>query len=172
MQAKEYRTVDKSEWGHGPWQDEPDKAQWQDEATGLPCLIVRNHGGALCGYVGVPDTHPWHGKGYSNCVTGCGADWCEHSPDSQTNVHGGLTFASACAKKGDESENICHIPDPGEPDNVWWFGFDCAHCNDLAPGYESRNRDRGWPMLDGKYRDIDYVKAEIRGLAQQLVSVQ
>jgi hypothetical protein len=38
MDTIEYRTIDKSQWGPGPWQDEPDKKQWQDEATGLPCL--------------------------------------------------------------------------------------------------------------------------------------
>ncbi len=41
MEKIEYRTVDKTGWGEGPWQSEPDKRQWQDEATGLPCLIVR-----------------------------------------------------------------------------------------------------------------------------------
>jgi hypothetical protein len=37
-----WTTIDKSSWGNGPWQTEPDKAQWQDEETGLPCLAVRN----------------------------------------------------------------------------------------------------------------------------------
>lgn len=54
-------------WGDGAWVDEPDKAQWQDETTGLPCLLVRNPGGALCGYVGVYPTHPYHGKAESHC---------------------------------------------------------------------------------------------------------
>ena len=57
METIEYRTMDKSVWGPGPWQNEPDKRQWQDEATGLPCLIVRNSMGALCGYVGVSEGH-------------------------------------------------------------------------------------------------------------------
>ena len=46
METIDYRTVDKTTWGAGPWQDEPDKKQWRDE-TGFPCLIVRNNGGAL-----------------------------------------------------------------------------------------------------------------------------
>jgi hypothetical protein len=38
MNTIEYRNVvDKSTWGEGPWNNEPDKAQWQDEATKLPC---------------------------------------------------------------------------------------------------------------------------------------
>ena len=42
METKEYRFVDKSDWDRGPWDDEPDKVQWQDVATGLPCIAVRN----------------------------------------------------------------------------------------------------------------------------------
>lgn len=62
METIEYRTVDKSKWGDGPWQDEPDKKQWRDPETGLPCLIVRGPGGALCGYVGVPANSPAFGR--------------------------------------------------------------------------------------------------------------
>ena len=37
-----YDTQDKRTWPRGVWDDEPDKKQWRDEATGYPCLIVRN----------------------------------------------------------------------------------------------------------------------------------
>lgn len=74
MTTREYRGyLDKAEWGQGPWQDEPDKVQWRDGATGLPCLIVRGPHGAFCGYVGVLDTHPWHRKDYNQCTAAtCG----------------------------------------------------------------------------------------------------
>lgn len=62
--------VDKSSWGDGPWQQEPDRAEWTHR--GLPCLAV----------------------------------------------HGGLTYSDRC------HDDICHVPAPGEPDDVWWFGFD------------------------------------------------
>ena len=60
MQTITYKNPEhkKEAWGNGPWQDEPDKKQWLDKETGLPCLIVRNQLGALCGYVGVPANHP------------------------------------------------------------------------------------------------------------------
>lgn len=98
METKEYRTADKSEWGEGPWLTEPDKMQWQDEATGLPCLIVRNTRvtGALCGYVGVAEGHPDFEKGYDHV---------------EVEVHGGLTFASFCTESDDESSHICHVQD-------------------------------------------------------------
>lgn len=133
----------------GPWADEPDKAQWVDEATGLDCLIVRNHYGALCGYVGLPPEHPWHGLDYSDL-------WIEIGWDAP---HGGLTFAGACAENTPEGEGICHIPEPGRPDNVWWLGFDCAHVGDLIPS--------GIMLVHpgDRYRDFEYVKGECTTLA-------
>src|SRR5688572_7588915 len=115
METREYRTMDKATWPPGPWQHEPDKAQWQDPATGLPCLIVRNSSGALCGYVGVSKGHPLFEVGYQ------GAD------DYDLSCHGGLTYSEHCQPSTDEALGICHVPAPGEPDHVWWFGFDCAH---------------------------------------------
>jgi hypothetical protein len=154
MEAREYRTQDKSDWGHGPWQEEPDKMQFVDQATGLPCLIVRNHSGALCGYVGVPENHKAFELHYdAELVRGI-------------NVHGGLTFSDHCTKGGAEETHICHVPAPGEPDNVWWFGFDCAHSGDCLPAYH-----HGSVGLFGdriKYRTINYVKRHISKLALQL----
>lgn len=153
MKTIEYCTIDKSEWGDGPWQDEPDKRQWLDETTGLPCLIVRHkRGGHLCGYVGVPKDHPYHGKHYD-------ADGID------VDVHGGLTFASACSH-GDEASTVCHRVEDGEDDNVWWLGFDTAHLGDLSPGYATFQRG----LDDGSsYRDFTYVQRECERLAKQLI---
>jgi len=194
MQTKEYRNIDKSEWARGPWDDEPDKMQWPDATTGLPCLVVRNGSGALCGYVGVPPGHPAHGMDYG-------------ALDVQ--VHGGLTFARGCAdqshaawlrwrdhwlaRKGEaarypsgdaanalrdhaaelvsfdawvrlaEASAVCHIPGEGEPDGVWWLGFDCSHCDDMTPAYVRHGLCSG-----GRYRSLAYVRAECADLARQL----
>jgi len=156
METKQYTTVDKSSWPAGEWQDEPDKMQWPDPDTGLPCLIVRGPSGALCGYVGVSDQHPWHGREYSDDVV-------------SADVHGGLTFSRACAHTTDESKHICHVPGPGEPDNVWWFGFDCAHSGDLCPEHERRY---GMPMGYETYKSFNYVKREVTKLARQLADAQ
>lgn len=157
METKEYTAVDKSTWADGPWQHEVDKKQWMDEATGYPCLIVRGHSGALCGYVGVPEGHQDYEKKYD---------------DVPAEVHGGLTFASHC-QDGPEDHSICHIPAPGEPDNVWWLGFDCAHLGDISPAFDRMRRNIGLPdhgplSYDETYKDMDYVEAEVRSLAQQL----
>lgn len=149
--------IDKSKWADGPWKTEPDRKEW--EYNGLSCLIVRvNSHGALCGYVAVPPNHPWHGKGYD---------------DLDVDVHGGLTYAQPCTGA------VCHVPKPGEPDNVWWLGFDHAHHGDLCPGRQlsrdrshtfgpGRNEDDGSFPDRGVYRDMSYVTDQVELLAQQV----
>lgn len=123
-----------------PWENEPDREEFRH--YGLDCIMQRVESmGHWCGYVAVPPGHPLHGKDY----------W-----DLDINVHGGLTYAAGC------NDKICHEPKPGEPDNVWWFGFDCAHCDDLSP-YMARFRIHG-----AVYRDINYVRRETKDLAEQL----
>ena len=173
METKEYRTTDKTTWGSGPWSDEPDKRQWIDQATGLPCLIVRVDGmGHLCGYVGVPPSHPAHGKSYSNWDYSDGrkeVPWSDvESAINAISVHGGLSYANRCAHGEDESRAICHVPGIGEPDDVWWFGFDCAHSGDLSPAEDYKGRF----ACQEVYRMADYVEAECRDLARQLAAIQ
>lgn len=157
MKTIAYRTIDKSSWEvRGEWDNEPDKVQWQDEATGLPCLIVRGGGGALCGYVGVAEGHPAYGKEYD---------------DVDVAVHGGLTFADKCQPSNDESRFVCHVPEAGEPDHVWWLGFDCAHSGDVCP---ARLKLHGVfaPSPWEQYREIGYVRSEVRKLARQLHEIR
>jgi hypothetical protein len=144
-------------WPAGPWDNEPDKMQWPDAATGLPCLAVRNAVGAWCGYVGVPPGHAYHGM---------------HYDDVNCSVHGGLTFADACQPTADESADICHVPSPGEPHNVWWLGFDCGHCMDVAPSMLIRMSVLGLPGYEQTYRTLDYVRNECAGLAAQLINAR
>lgn len=196
METREYRTVDKSTWGEGPWRSEPDKAQWPDEATGLPCLLVRNRMGALCGYVGVPPGHPWHGVGYScNPSTREDESWGSDertSPESAIEVHGGLTFSDKCHPMTNEAQGVCHVAEAGEPDDVWWFGFDCSHAWDFMPANatlsEQLKNVPGVPpeamealnrlceplrLRDFEtYKDVAYVRAECRHLARQLAEIR
>jgi hypothetical protein len=153
--------IDKATWGEGPWQSEPDRAEWRH--AGLPCLALRNQHGAWCGYVAVPPGHSLHGKPYD---------------DADVSVHGGLTYANRC------SGHICHTPQPDDSDDVWWFGFDCLHGGDFGPAMHARMRDLGSPYADEPYdhakavaahsffvdvyRTLDYVRAETNALAEQL----
>jgi hypothetical protein len=170
--VQEWTHTDKSEWGAGPWQHEPDKLQWVDEATGLDCLMVRNHGGNWCGYVGVAEGHPWFGVGYAECAKPCGEDWCTHSPDSHVEVHGGLTYAAFCQEDAEPGHGICHIAAPDRPERVWWFGFDCGHYRDLSPADFMYRRKYGITYdADAVYRDRAYVEREVMSLARQLAAV-
>lgn len=109
--------------------------------------------GHWCGYVVVPEGHPAHDKGYDEV-------------DDSIDVHGGLTFADRC-QEGPIDQTVCHLPAPGEPDHLWWLGFDCAHYGDLMPAARS--------YLDvgryGVYRDLSFVQEECRRLAKQLAAM-
>jgi hypothetical protein len=163
-------TIDKSTWGDGPWQTEPDRVEW--EHAGLPCLALRNHHGAWCGYAAVPPGHPLHAKDLDSF---------------DIEVHGGLTYASLCEeRRADGIAGICHVPKPGDPADVWWLGFDCNHCSDFAPAMHARTRGRGYPFSDAPYdhaaavaanswhvevyRTLAYVQAETNRLAEQLTA--
>lgn len=165
METREYRTIDKSTWGPGPWQDEPDKRQWENQPTGLPCLIVRGPAGALCGYVGIPKGHPYYGR---------------HYDEVPVEAHGGLTFGDYCRVDSPEDSSICHVPGPGEPDDVYWLGFDCAHAGDVSPATDALIRQRYDPQEWANrmqvfagyvYRDVAYVTAEVDALAVQLAGL-
>lgn len=154
----------KAKYDDGPWMAEPDKVQWTDPATGLVCLIHRNPLGALCGYVGVPASHPYYGKDYE-------------APNVE--VHGGLTYADKCMEERPnepEGFGVCHVVEPFENANVWWFGFDCAHFMDFIPGMytaEMRSAGLGSVARDSRevYRDVSYVRREVTDLARQLAEL-
>lgn len=155
----------------GPWDTEPDKVQWVDPASDLDCLIVRNHFGAWCGYVGVTDGHPAFGLPYSDDLL------------YDADVHGGLTYSDMCQagdgleeeeEEGEPSDGICHVPFPGRPAHVYWFGFDCAHSMDFSPGLTSMERRHFGPegedsaRFQPTYRDINFVRDQVVNLASQL----
>lgn len=157
MKTISYTFYDRSEWaGKELCAGEPDKVQFPDPATGLPCLAVRNKLGNWCGYVGVPPGHPLHGIGYNDERT-----W-------PLECHGGLTFSDSCQHTPD-NHGIYHIPGDNEPDDVWWFGFDCAHAGDLIPSmpvyFEALHKKASRGDV---YRTLDYVKNQCRSLARQL----
>ena len=115
---------DKSLWPDGPWKAEPDRGDWEEQ--GYACSIRRMPlSGHLCGYVGVPQGHPWFGADYNLLYDEC-------------SVHGALTFSGP-------------LPD-ADPD-LWWVGFDCAHMSDFSPGYNyewNKGTYRGWDFVEGE----------------------
>jgi hypothetical protein len=130
----------------GEWQNEPDRIEWR--VGDFACLMVRGFNAAWCGYVGVSPGHPWHGQ---------------HYDDVPVDVHGQLTYGKECAGR------ICHVPRDGEPEHLWWLGFDCAHGYDATPrgGCHMLTTflECGYGM--GTYRNVAYVRAEVEKLAAQ-----
>ncbi len=146
----------KDKWGDGPWQSEPDHVAF--EHAGFPCILHRNKLGAWCGYVGVPESHAWFGKGYD---------------DVAADVHGGLTYAEPC--QGD----ICH----DAPEKRHWLGFDTAHAQDAPPGMSALLRElgkkapalgmqRAWFGEPVTYKDLAYVREETERLAEQAAAAK
>jgi len=144
----------------------------------FPFAITKHDSlGTLCGYLGVPPSHPWYGKSYDNF---------------EADVHGGLTFShhqnwghpAEIAMLETKIEEYAKM-DPlildfprrlldqeqehtGEDSeyptktglDIWWFGFDCAHAWDQIPGLPES-------FHEGICRDEEYVRDELRKLAGQ-----
>lgn len=149
------------------WEVGPDIVEWVDPQTGYRCRAERHprmrH---WCGYVQIPEHHPWHGKSYNDCISpGCTNDreettcWDEDPPhhiDALVEVHGGVTWGG-------------HYPGVDEVPG-WWLGFDCAHFMDLVPGI---NGPEGLlprtPFSEHlTYRDIGYAREQTASLAAQI----
>jgi hypothetical protein len=150
--------IDKSKWGPGPWQDEPDRVDFVH--AGFACFAKRHPSfGSWCGYVGVPREHPLYRR-----------DWDEVDG---LDVHGGVNYSAKC----DPASGICHVPEPGMPDDVWWLGFECAHGFDLVPGTQATLRvlmgeawrENEWLRTREVYRALPYVRRQIEALADQEV---
>lgn len=160
--------VDRSDWGPGPWDGEPDKVQWVDPATGYPCIASRGNprNGAWCGYVAIEPGHPLHGTYFT---------------DAQAVIEVGLSFSDSCNDEAPAEYAVCHVPEPGKPADVWWLGFDFDHAWDIAPGADARDRKRGrLPVLregerpfgaDGplvSYKTLSTARARCAELAGEL----
>lgn len=165
--------LDRSDWPEGEWTAEPDRVEWRDEGTGFPCLAIRHpHNLNWCGYVGVPPGHPLHG-------VGVGDDERELPEEIEMAAHGGITFAAPCMEDHRPlRERVCHTPLEGEPDEVWWLGFDCAHVWDLIPAMEKLHASYGLTVptgIDGEplvfYKNLHFVSAVIEDLAHAASSV-
>ena len=90
-------------------------------------MLFRSH---WCGYVAIPEGHPWHNLGYDEI----------HDQMPDLRVHGGLTYANRDADR-----------------QAWVIGFDCAHAGDAVPLSTSLGHVRSTCDI---YRDQHYVRVE------------
>ena len=131
--------------------------------------------GHRCGYVGVPPSFSTYGKGYSEqlpeikqedvdnieignkspcliltavCNSDIPGETVRRSLDILINAHGGLTYAG-----GNDNYPI----ERKEGEEVWWFGFDCCHYDDIEE-------------IGGQ--TLEYCIAECESISSQLVSLE
>jgi hypothetical protein len=135
--------VDRTGWGPGPWDGEPDRVMWAAAAPPhYRCMVSRADAelGHLNGYVAVRQGHPAHGLD------------CDNAALHEIEVHGGLTFTG----RGVEDS--------------WVLGFDCGHHLDVQPGMDAHMTfaDERWRP---QYKTIAYVRGEVERLAAQLARI-
>lgn len=162
MDRIERTLFDKSKWPDGPWKNEVDYIEWTIIQNKYYALILRNGycrettngsilcvGGNLCGYIGIPSSHPAYKKHYEDLNIKC---------------HGGLTFAGFL---------------PYQKEEIWYLGFDCAHYNDCIPSMlfewpehpEFKNSlQKLYPVKN--YKTIEFVEKEINNIYSQLKDME
>ena len=145
--------------------------------SGFRAVVIKTDMGHRCGYVGVDSTNPFYGKGYDESLeiipsqeeTSLGrkspilaitaydfeSDRVKTSLGVAIDVHGGLTYSSSKSDYPIQS-------------NLHWFGFDCAHYNDLP---DEEHQDTFYQLLckDGAvHRTLDFCTKECESMASQL----
>lgn len=127
--------------------------------AGYVCCAVRmGMSGAVNGYVAIPKEHSLYGKDWSDSIPvkhetefngnyiGALISAFEEKNeglqriDCLFNVHGGITYS--------RPELI--MVDSEITGDVWWFGFDTAHADDLRPF--QTHIDRQYPIGGDEYR--------------------
>lgn len=148
--------VDRSRWGSGAWDEEPDFVYWLDPRTRYRCIIVRHDTGYLCGYVGVAKDHPAFGMEQSQA-------------EDLFEVHGGVTFSESewFVRRLDASigpeHRILNTVYPTDAEPTRWLGFDCNHLYDITPSEAGLEYGD-----DGAYRTLQYVVEQCTCFAKQL----
>ena len=137
-------------WGKGPWVSEPNYKELGDEHTmGVVRRVAHREsngtvlwGGQLCGYVRIPDGHPWHGLELDDL-------------DDKLSSHQGLTYLETnelgerwvgfdCAHLYDVIPSVAMVMKP--------FAYERS----------------GTEMLKPEYRDFDYCCDIVRTMMDEL----
>lgn len=133
------RAFDAAGKGVVPWEAREVWEVWAFKVEGVDCLAIWQRMGHWCGYVRVPQGHPWHGMDYDEPVV-YGLD-----------VHGGVTFAGRM--KGHDG---------------WWVGFDCGHFDDYVYPKRGGNTGYVLALTPRADRGKDFIVSECVRLAGQL----
>ena len=155
-----YHVADLHPKAEGPWRREAEKLAWTDPQTGLSCIIRRDLGGHLAGFVAIERDHPLYGFD------------ARAIPRTVIHAHAGLSFSDRCDADGPEELSICHVSGRrAAHDDKWWLGFACDSISDFIPGlpaHAAEARDLG---IEQFYRDERYVFTQVTDLAAQLAAL-
>lgn len=108
--------------------------------NGYHCFVIFNRNGCRCGYIGISKTNKLYEKSYSEpqsflrqkenqkfngnvfgLFNSCIQDKDKGlPPDLYFSAHCGFTFSDFMSEDFNYNTN----------DNMWYFGFDCGHCDD------------------------------------------
>ena len=116
-------------------------------------LIRINALNVLCGYVKLPENHPYIGLDLYDITH-------VNNPLYELDVHGGVTFADCIGDGYATGFGCAHVGD-------YAIGFDCAHAGDYVPRFSDFT-----PFADGVWRDEAFVINELKRLVEQLKEVE
>jgi len=175
IEERHYGPEFREQWGDGEWDTEPDSIEWTDPDHGYRCVMRRNDMGAWCGYVAVNSSHPAHGMNAADVGDELACHW-------------GVTWSGLDAPWSNvETDGV---------NDLWWFGFDCAHAYDYVPSlgalgtgdilsspmfkhlglapeivrdFEELFASSLIPRRKATYKNVAYVKEQIAEVVMQLV---
>ena len=117
--------------------------EWITRA-GLKAAVIAHHMGHRCGYVGVPEDHPWHGKGYD---------------EVDLDVHGGLTYADARDDLWWFGYDCAHAGDAFDPEL-------------MSDEYKTFSWSRALTLGGETVKTLDFCVNECESMAAQLGAVK
>lgn len=138
----------KEKWGDGPWIKEPDLILFFYKD--VICRLERSSLGSWCGYVLLPENHPWGKEDYENI---------------NAEVHGGITYRELeesgwwigfdCAHAMDITPAIQELYEESK--------------NNILKKFPSLQSS---PVFNQTYKDVEFVKKECESLVDQMISVK
>jgi hypothetical protein len=117
---------------------------FEGESEGFKYAILHNNNGYRCGYICIPENHPWYKKQYQEC---------KQKDGDYIDVHGGLTYCQLC-------------------DDGWWIGFDCAHLCDAQDSSLPHTFKMEFHDLTATIKSNAYVEYECKKLCKQAKEIQ
>jgi hypothetical protein len=159
---------DKKLWGPGPWQDEPDQLDFMIE--GYLCQLRRGQMGGWCGYVLVPEGHPWFDnrpRAYADAQVHGGISYGQRtcaSCDAQVGAQYSVGFGYMHA--GDYCPVLAAVLHHGLGRSSMLYPYPYDHAAALAKAEET-----GEVFMSNIYTDVHGARRETAILALQAHAV-